>query len=137
MAANGYKVTLIGRKLADSLSISIEDVKVVRFKLIFTKGPLFYMFFNIWLFFYLIFHKCNILLSNDLDTLFANYLAFRINKSKLVYDSHEYFTGVPEIQNRKLVKLIWEKIEYLCIPRINTMYTVNDSIAEIYRKKIW
>jgi glycosyltransferase involved in cell wall biosynthesis len=133
--AEGYKVTVVGRLLNNSLPVKIEGVSVVRKKLVFNNGPLFYAFYNIRLFFYLLFHKYDILLANDLDTLPANYIASKIKKCKLVYDSHEYFTGVPEIQNRKIVKSIWEAIEKYCVPKTSAMYTVNESIANLYRKK--
>jgi glycosyltransferase involved in cell wall biosynthesis len=52
----------------------------------------------------------------------------------LVYDSHEYFTEVPELQGRA-AKKIWEKIEGVIFPKLETIYTVNESIAELYEKK--
>jgi len=99
----------------------------------FTKGPIFYAEYNIRLFLYLLFHKADILVANDLDTLLANYLASLFRKRKLVYDSHEYFTGVPEIINRPFVKASWESIEKWIFPKLKVIYTVNESIAKLYK----
>ena len=52
---------------------------------------------------------------------------------KLIYDSHEYFTGVPEIQNRPFVKKVWTIIERLTMPKVDAFITVNDSIAQLYQ----
>ena len=64
----GYEVILIGRVLPDSLSLNFP-FKSKRFKLWVNKGALFYAFYNIRLFIYLLFNKCNLIFSNDLDTL--------------------------------------------------------------------
>jgi glycosyltransferase involved in cell wall biosynthesis len=105
-----------------------------RFKLGFTKGPLFYAALNIRLFFYLLFHRADVLLANDLDTLLANYLVAKIKRIPVVYDSHEYFTEVPELQGR-LSKKVWERIEAWVFPKLKSVITVNQSIADIYTKK--
>lgn len=131
---NGYKVTLIGRKSPHSLAVS-RDYKTKRIYLLFKKGPLFYAFFNLRLFFYLLFHHSDVLLANDLDTLLPNYLVSKIKRKKLIYDSHEYFTEVPELINRPKVQKTWERIEKWIFPKLDTIYTVNQSIAEIYNKK--
>lgn len=130
----GFDVTLIGRKLKSSAEMPKRDYKVVRMSLPFEKGPQFYASYNFYLFLYLLFHKANILHSNDLDTLLANYLVSKIKKTNLVYDSHEYFTGVPEIQNRKFVKWAWTSIEKFIFPKLKHVYTVNESIANIYQQ---
>jgi glycosyltransferase involved in cell wall biosynthesis len=102
-------------------------------RLLFTKGPLFYAEYNIRLFLFLLFQKADIHVANDLDTLLANYLASFFRNRKLVYDSHEYFTGVPEIINRPFVKASWERIEKWIFPKLKVVYTVNESIAKLYR----
>lgn len=129
----GYEVTLVGRLLPGSLPINLP-CKCKRFKLLANKGALFYAFYNIRLFLYLLFNNCDLIFSNDLDTLPACYLAGKIKKTNLIYDSHEYFLGVPEIQNRRMVKAVWSFFERGLLPRLKHLITVNSSIAELYKK---
>ena len=131
----GVEITVVGRKRRNSLRLAKSDVRFHRFSLIFNKGPLFYACYNIRLFFYLLFHKFDLLVANDLDTLPANFLISEIKKTKLVYDSHEYFTEVPELADRNFVRKIWERLEKWMVPKIKHSYTVCDSIAEIYNHK--
>lgn len=128
-------VTVIGRKRKNSLKPAHSEIRYRRFHLIFNKGPFFYACYNIRLFLHLLFHHYDVLVSNDLDTLPANFLISRIKKTKLVYDSHEYFTEVPELVNRNFVRGFWEKMEKRMVPKILYSYTVCHSIAEIYRQK--
>ena len=130
----GFQVLLIGRILPNSEKLD-RTYSVKRFKLLFNSGFLFYASYNIRLFIFLLFSKVDILHSNDLDTLFANWLVSRIRRKNIVYDSHEYFTGVPEIQHRPFVKKTWEKIEKLIFPKLKHVFTVNQSIADIYKEK--
>ena len=100
----------------------------------FNKGFLFYFEYNFRLFFLLIFKKFDIYHANDLDTLLPMWMISSIRRKKLVYDTHEYFTGVPEIQDRLFVKKVWESIEKLIFPRLKYVFTVNSSIANLYFK---
>jgi glycosyltransferase involved in cell wall biosynthesis len=95
---------------------------------------MFYKFFNIRLFFWLLFQEKGIITANDLDTLPACWLVSKIRRSPLVYDSHEYFTEVPELTGRKFVRNFWLRMEKILVPRVNFAYTVSGSIAEVYRK---
>lgn len=127
----GYEVHLIGRKLKDSRPLR-RPYSTHRMRLFFTSGALFYAFFNIRLFLFLLFRKTDIVHANDLDTLLANYLVSKIKGIPIVYDSHEYFTGVPEIQHRPFVKNTWTKLERWIFPKLKHIFTVNNSITELY-----
>jgi glycosyltransferase involved in cell wall biosynthesis len=128
-------ITIVGRKRRNSLKPANTGIRNRRFSLLFNKGPLFYACYNIRLFFYLLFHRFDLLVANDLDTLPANFLISKIKRTKLVYDSHEYFTEVPELINRDFVRKFWERLEKIMVPEIKYSYTVCDSIAEIYQQK--
>lgn len=128
-------ITIVGRKRRNSLKPANTGIRFRRFSLLFNKGALFYACYNIRLFFYLLFHRFDLLVANDLDTLPANFLISKIKKTRLVYDSHEYFTEVPELVNRDFVRKFWERLEKIMVPEIKYSYTVCDSIAEIYNQK--
>ena len=133
---NGYNVLLVGRKRKNSQPITDRKFRIKRFKLVFTKGALFYANYNLRLFWFLLFNKFDVLLSNDLDSLLANYCAHKIkSKSRLVYDTHELFTEVPELTARPKVRKVWLRIEEWIFPKLEIVYTVNESIASIYSKK--
>ncbi len=130
----GFDVLLIGRILPNSLSIK-RNYKTHRMKLLFNKGFLFYAEYNLRLFFKLLFTKKDVLLSNDLDTLLSNYLISRLQNKKIVYDSHELFTEVPELVNRPKTQKVWRKIENTIVPKLKNCYTVCQSIADYYNSK--
>jgi glycosyltransferase involved in cell wall biosynthesis len=127
----GHEVVLVGRKKKESIGIN-REYKTVRFKLWWEKGPMFYAAYNFRLFIYLLFHKADVLISNDLDTLLPNYIISNLKRSKLLYDTHEYFTEVPELVSRPQIQKIWKLIEQWIFPRLKNVWTVNDSIAGLY-----
>ena len=131
----GFDVLLIGRKLPASLEVARRNYQTKRFSLIFKTGALFYAEYNFRLFMFLLFTKFDVVLANDLDSLTANFLASKIKNKPLVYDSHEYFTEVPELINRPKVQRFWEWLERKMLPKIKYAYTVCNSIAKIYKEK--
>jgi glycosyltransferase involved in cell wall biosynthesis len=133
---NNFKVNLIGRQLPNSLSIPTQwSFRTHRMKLIFKKGVLFYLFFNLRLFFKLLFTKSSLLVANDLDTLLPNYLVSRLKGIPLIYDSHEAFCEVPELQETPFKKKIWQTLEALIIPKLKQCITVSHSIKLYYEKR--
>lgn len=131
---NGFEPLLVGRRFADSAKVS-RSYATKRFRLWFNKGPLFYANYNIRLFFFLLFSKANTLVANDLDTLLANYLVAKIRCIKLVYDSHELFTEVPELINRPKVQAMWLTLEAWMLPKIKHAYTVSEGLQKWYHDK--
>jgi glycosyltransferase involved in cell wall biosynthesis len=130
-----YKITLIGRLKKDSNPVNQRAYNVHRMSLRFEKGFKFYAEYNLRLFLYLLFKPRGVYFSNDLDTLLPNFLLSKIKESALIYDSHEYFTEVPELIGRDKVRAIWLRIESYILPKLKTMFTVNETLAKIYSEK--
>ncbi len=128
----GYNVLSVGRL---GSVLNTREYNCHRMNIVFKKSFLFYLEFNIKLFFFLLFQKKDLLLSNDLDTLLPNFLISKITNKPLIYDSHELFTEVPELLERPLVKSVWLFVERLCLPYVKFTYTVSHSIAQYYKDK--
>ncbi|MCC6369775.1 MAG: glycosyltransferase [Bacteroidia bacterium] len=136
LVESGYDVLLTGRALPNSLQIPINwPFKAHRMKLLFKKGPAFYLFFNVRLFWFLLFKKADLLFANDLDTLLPNYLVSKIKGIPLIYDSHELFCEVPELQKTPFKRKIWMRLENWIVPQLKNCITVNQSIAGIFEKQ--
>jgi glycosyltransferase involved in cell wall biosynthesis len=132
--SKGYDVLLIGRKVKSSKPLYLP-FQFIRMRLLFNHSVLFYIEFNIRLFILLLFKRSTVFLSNDTDTLVANFLASKICRKKLVFDAHELFPEVPELVNRPKVKYFWQKLEDIIFPQLANTYTVCDSIAKYYNQK--
>ena len=103
----GYWVKEYGRLLPESMPLE-RSYFTVRKKLWFRKGPQFYMEFNIRLFLYLLTAKVDLIFSNDMDTLPAAFLVAKLRNKRLIYDTHEYFTEMPELVHRPFIQNIWK-----------------------------
>ena len=130
-----YKITLIGRLKKDIKPVNQRIYNVHRMSLRFNKGFTFYAEYNLRLFLYLLFKPRGVYFSNDLDTLLPNFFMSRLKSTRLIYDSHEYFTEVPELIGREKVRAIWLRIESYILPKLKTMLTVNKTLAKIYSEK--
>jgi len=132
--SKNYNIFLIGRiKETTDKSIPLKSPHK-RFKMIFNKSWLFYAEINIRMTLFLLFQKVDIIWANDLDTLPSAYVISKLRSKKLVYDSHEFFTGVPELENKPIVKRFWRKIESTLLPRIKIKFTVSEGIASLYKE---
>lgn len=134
LVKQGYDVLLVGRLRKNSLPLE-RPYATHRMKLSFDRGAQFYAAYSFRLFLFLIFRRIDVLVSNDLDTLLPNFLVSKLRGKKLVYDTHEYFTEVPELVSRPKIQRIWERIEGWIFPKLKYIYTVNRSIADRYGEK--
>lgn len=130
----GFEVTLVGRHRPQSLPLDQRPYATKRLHFGFQTGKLFYLAYAIRMFWWLLFQRVDVLLANDMDTLLPNFLVAKLRGKRLVYDSHEYWTEVPELQDRPLSRKVWLWLERRLFPRVDAAYTVNDSIAQIYTR---
>jgi glycosyltransferase involved in cell wall biosynthesis len=131
---NGFRVLLVGSLKKGSMALNTRDYQTDRIKMYFEQTALFYAEFNIRLFFRLIRKKAAIYLGNDLDVMPATMLIARLKNKQLVYDSHEYFLGMAGMDQKPVRRIVWKFIESRVFARIKYMYTVSDSIRNLYRK---
>lgn len=128
----GFDVYVIARALKGALPLGNYSFKSSRISCYFKKGILGYAEFNMKLFLKLLFTKTDYFLANDLDTLTPNFIVSKIKNKTLFYDTHEYFTGVPELTQSPIKQKIWQKLEDWMLPKIKYLYTVNDSVKNKY-----
>src|SRR5579864_5875143 len=128
----GYGVHLIGSSRKRSLTLKSRDYQTDRIKTWFERSALFYAEFNIRLFFRLLHQKPDIFLGNDLDVMPATMLSARFRKKPVVYDSHEYFLGMAGMDEKPIRRNIWKYIEARIFSRLKYMYTVSESIRNVY-----
>jgi glycosyltransferase involved in cell wall biosynthesis len=131
----GYNVLLVGRRRGNSIPLTHQVFGQKRLSCWFQSGKLFYIEFNLRLFFFLLIKQTHAYSAVDLDTLVACTLAAKIRSKKLVFDAHEYFEEVPEVTNRLVVKKIWKTVGKWFIPHTDLAYTVNRGLAEIFTKQ--
>jgi len=138
LQANNYSVTLVGRKRRNSQTLDKLNYNQVRLKCWFNKGKLFYLEYNFRLLFHLLSNSSGGICSVDLDTLLACGIASRFKNNKLIFDAHELFTEVPELNNRPRSKAIWKWIGKKFIKQSHARYTVSEAVAkrlqELYGK---
>lgn len=134
LANAGYNVTLVGRKLKASLPLTTQPFLQKRLFCFFEKGKLFYAEYNIRLFFFLLFKRMDCIGTIDLDTILPGYLISTIKKIKRVYDAHELFCEMKEIATRPAIYKAWKKIERYTVPKFTHGYTVNQPIADEFKK---
>ncbi len=130
----GHEVVLIGSQTGKSLPLSPRAYRAGRIHMLFSKKIFRYAEFNTRLFFRLLFTRGDIFLGNDLDALPAVWLAGRLRGKPVVYDTHEYWMGMPELDGRRRVKKVWQLIEAFLFPRVRYIYTICDSFCDLYRK---
>jgi glycosyltransferase involved in cell wall biosynthesis len=135
LAGAGYKVTLVGRKLSNSIALTPQSYHQKRLNSKFTKGKLMYLEFNLRLFFHLLLNPADCICAIDLDTILPCYFVSKFRNKKRVYDAHELFTEQKEIITRPSIQKLWLKVEKYAVPKFKSGYTVNVFIAEELKRR--
>jgi glycosyltransferase involved in cell wall biosynthesis len=135
LTAAGYQVTLVGRELPHSKPLNTHLYKLKRLACFFQKGMCFYAEYNIRLFFWLLFQRFDAVGTVDYDTLPAGTLASLLRRKKRVFDAHEYFTEVPELQGRNAIRAAWNLIGRITLPFYKHAYTVGPALAAIFTRQ--
>ncbi len=128
----GYDVLLVGRKRKNSKNLQERSFNQHRINCFFDAGKLFYLEYNLRLFFFLISQKAFANNAIDTDSLLANYLASKIRRTHLVFDGHEYFTEMEEVVERPITKWIWKIVENICLPSVSAAYTISKGYAKLF-----
>lgn len=108
-----------------------EDAIATTFK----SGVAFYVEYNLRLLMRLLKSDADILYAVDFDTLLASRVAAKLKGCELVFDAHEYFTEVPELEGKPIKKWIWNRVGKSCLNATTHAITVNHSLAQILKGK--
>ncbi len=130
----GYEVTLVGRNRPHSKALIERPFKQVRIRQRIDSSKLFYVLFNMKLFFYLLFKKADCFCAIDLDTILPVYYVSRLRGKPRVYDAHELFCELEEVASRPPVHRMWKWIERHTVPYFKWGYTVNGSYVKEYER---
>ena len=134
LSSAGYHVTLVGRKQKKSIALESRPFHQRRLSCFVEQGKAFYIEYNIRLFFYLLFKKAELICAIDLDTILPCYIVSKVKGIKRVYDAHELFCEMKEIVTRPPIYKIWKRVERFSVPNFRYGYTVNQLIADEFRR---
>ena len=132
----GFTVTVIARGFKNSLPLEAYFFKSRKIAMPFQNRYPSICRIQPETFWKLFFIKTDYYLANDLDTLVPNYLLSKWKRKHLFYDTHEYFTGVPELNDSPFKRKTWKFFENRIFPKLkNIIYTVNESVKNTYFKE--
>lgn len=143
LAKAGHAVTMVGRKMGGSPGMggpldaprfeSARDPnrpRQVRLQCLFRKGKAGYAEMNLRIFFYLLFHRVDLVCAVNLDTILPCYAVSALKRIPRLYDARELFTEMAEVVARPRVRKVWLWVERTMVPRFPRGYVVCQSIAE-------
>jgi glycosyltransferase involved in cell wall biosynthesis len=130
----GAEVQVIGRNLPQAAALLPQPWEQSRMPVWFNQNFFKFAEFNIRLLHAFLKTPTDVFYANDLDSLPAAVAAGCIRNKPVVYDSHEFFTGAPELEGAHFKKAFWKKTEAACLPLTKVRLTVNASIADLLKK---
>lgn len=135
LAAAGYRVQLVGWQRPASPLLTAQSYAQHRLRGWFQRGKLFYLEYNLRLFFYLLGQQAAAWCAADLDTALPVWLRARLGGQPFAYDAHELFTEVPEVVARPAVQRLWRWVEGFVVPRARLAYTVGPALARVFEQR--
>ena len=135
LANQGYEVLLVGRVRYNSIDLISQPFEQQRLRCWFNKKAVFYLEYNLRLFFFLLLRRADLFYAIDLDTLLPNFLVSRAKRKPLVYDAHEFLTELPELVERRWVKSVRSLLANSLIPKVKYAITVGTALSEALEVK--
>jgi glycosyltransferase involved in cell wall biosynthesis len=125
---NGYRVEIFALQLPDlPLKMRLNEIILRRISIgSLSKGPLKFIIFNLKLLGLLIRADFNILHAHDLWVLPATALASMIKNCALIYDSHEFASGLEIFSKKPVSGMIWALVEKIFIKRNGAIIAINN-----------
>ena len=131
----GFEVWQTGRDFPSQPLPAGRPGRAFRFTLPFNRGPLFYLTLNLRLLVFLLLHRTQYIWSVDMDTLVVGRIAGFLKRVPVIFDSHEFFSEVPELQHRTFKKRMWIWLEKRFIPGATHRFTVSPGLVELYKER--
>ncbi|MVN75258.1 glycosyltransferase [Hymenobacter sp. HMF4947] len=135
LVAAGYQVQLVGWQRPASLPLAPQPYGQHRLQGWFQKGKLFYLEFNLRLFYYLLTQRADLWGCADLDAALPAWARARLGGQPFSYDAHELFTEMPEVVARPPVQRLWRWVEKFVVPRAQLRYTVGPALARLFEAR--
>ncbi|MGI4865266.1 MAG: glycosyltransferase [Janthinobacterium lividum] len=135
LAQAGYDVKLVGWQRKTSLPLQPELYAQHRLRGWCQRGKLFYIEYNLRLFWYLLRQRAAVWACADLDAALPTWARARLGGQPFVYDAHELFTEVPEVVTRPAVQRLWQWVENVVVPRAQLRYTVGPALARLFAQR--
>jgi hypothetical protein len=135
LARAGYQVELVGWERDSSVPLGPKAYAQHRLRGWFQRGKLFYIEYNIRLFWYLLQRRADLWGCADLDAALPIWVRALFDNQCFVYDAHELFTEVPEVVGRRWVQRVWQGVENFIVPRAQLRYTVGPALARLFSQR--
>lgn len=137
LAKVGKRVLVLGRRMENRAqyrdSFAFDTLLQECF---FTKGPGFYLEYNIRSLWACLNRRYDTHYSVDLDTILAGSILRSIGRCRLLcFDAHELFEDTPELAHTKAKRWIWSVLGRICIVATDVRITVNQSLQNILESK--
>lgn len=129
----GLRVHLLCLKSKYNQGQKQTDFVLHPIKRVFKKNFPYYAELNIRIFFTLLFKRLDIIWANDLDTLLGCFIVGKLRRKPIIFDSHEMFCQVAELQDNPKAQKVWLCLEKFMLPKLKYVITVCNPIKDYFK----